>query len=232
MAPLLSTLGGCLLSALSLTGPGTPLSPRKPFQFHVAPLQGYTDCHLRYLYRLLSPRAVLWSEMLKPQELLESSPRRQDLLLTRGKEFELAQGAPCVLQLGDNDAERLVESARRGLQHGYTQIDLNVGCPSTKTDAKFGCNLMKDGGVLVADLVDRLAEATQGRVPVSVKCRIGVHATSKEVCEDRYGDLHGFVARVTASGAVQDVVVHARSGVLQGISPSKNREVPPLRQVK
>ena len=202
------------------------------FQFHVAPLQGYTDHHLRYLYRLLSSEAVLWSEMLKPQDLLESNPRRQQLLLTRGRELELAAGAPCVLQLGDNDAERLVQSAAMGIYHGYTSIDLNVGCPSAKTDANFGCSLMTDGGLLVANLVDRLAEATQGEIPVSVKCRVGVHETSERVTEDNYNDLYSFVSRVTKSGAVKDVVVHARSGILQGLSPSKNRQVPPLRQVR
>lgn len=40
--------------------------------FHVAPLQAYTNRHLRYFYRLLSKKAVLWTEMEKVEDLLSS----------------------------------------------------------------------------------------------------------------------------------------------------------------
>jgi tRNA-dihydrouridine synthase A len=204
-------------------------------KFHIAPLQGYTDHHLRYLYRLMAPSAVLWTEMLKPEDLFSASSRKQHLLLTRGREINLHERwrspRECVLQLGGNDPDALIVAAKEVLEHGYTQIDLNCGCPSAKTDANFGCSLMRDGGVLVSRLTDHLAEITEGKIPISVKCRIGIHETFDARVEDSYDSLHRFVSTVTKSGSVKDVIVHARSGILQGFSPSKNREIPPLRTV-
>lgn len=201
------------------------------FRFHVAPLQGYTNHHFRYFLRTLSPDAVLWSEMLKPLELFEASPRRQEQLLTRGKEGTISNfECPCVLQLGDDDADRLAAVSILGLRHGYTQLDLNVGCPSTKMNAGFGCSLMRDGGDTVAGLVERMSKVTKGNVPISVKCRIGVQESSSTAYIDEYQSLRRFVERIVGSGNVKEVVVHARRGIL-GLSPSKNRLAPPLRTV-
>jgi tRNA-dihydrouridine synthase A len=193
-------------------------------EFHVAPMQGYTDRHLRYLYRLLVPQATMWSEMLKPKDLLGASSDKRLKLLSRGQEERL--GGDCVLQLGGDDADELVQVIQLARSFGYSQFDLNCGCPSIETNAHFGASLMKRAHD-VAELVERMAAASF--TPVSVKCRIGVHDTVGEITEDRYESLRSFVEIITASGAVRRVVVHARSAVLQGMSPSSNRQVPPLR---
>ena len=120
----------------------------------------------------------------------------------------------------------MVRAAR---EYEYSQIDLNCGCPSTETDAPFGAALMRNP-TLVASIVDQMAAAAKYEVPISVKCRIGIHESYKAyTSEDRYEVFSAFVAAVTKAGAVCDVIVHARSAVLQGLSPSKNREIPPLR---
>ena len=67
---------------------------------------------------------------------------------------------------------------------------------------------------------------------VSVKCRIGVHDTLRPdgtVPEDSYDELREFVSTVSEGTACSHVVVHARAAILGGLSPSKNRRVPPLR---
>ena len=194
---------------------------------HIAPMQGYTNRHLRYLYRILLPTAVLWTEMLKPRELLSASTCSQTLLLTRGYEGSSTQ--PCVLQFGGDNADDLSDSIRMSRPFGYTQYDLNCGCPSTEVNAKFGASLMNRGDD-VAYLVERMAEAANYEVPVSIKCRVGVHETYHDMTDDTIGPLLQFCSEVTRSGTVKTLVIHARSAVLQGLSPKKLREVPPLRR--
>jgi tRNA-dihydrouridine synthase A len=75
----------------------------------------------------------------------------------------------------------------------------------------------------VADCVHAMREAV--RVPVTVKCRIGVDD------QDEDADLFGFAARMFDAG-VRVLVVHARKAWLQGLSPKQNREVPPLNYAR
>jgi tRNA-dihydrouridine synthase A len=196
-------------------------------KFHIAPMQGYTDCHLRYMYRLLSPDAVLWSEMLKPKDIFDVTDHKLEKLLTRGAEQHISRNASCVLQLGGDNVDDLIACIVAAKPFGYTQFDLNCGCPSIETNAHFGAALMQRPDD-VAYIIDKMA-ATAGGVPVSVKCRIGVHNSYKTMKPDVYEHLLEFVSRVTESGSCRDVTVHARAAVLQGLSPERNREVPPLR---
>ena len=197
-------------------------------------MANYTTRHMRYLYRLITlhssieendhERVVLWSEMLKPCDILSSKSPQS--LLSRGKEREC--GRHCVLQLGSDNAEDLIRSIHMAKYYGYSQFDLNCGCPATSNEAPYGAQLMKRADH-VAYLVDKMAEACQHETPISVKCRIGTHETCDDIDQDSYENLYNFVNTVTASGVVKNVAVHARSAVLRGMSPSKNRQVPRLR---
>lgn len=206
----------------------------RPFQFHFAPMQGYTDRHLRFLFRIIYPESIVWSEMFKPKEFLDLTKNQQDKLLRRGREQDFwgskMNGAPseCVLQWGGDNAEDLIKAIEIARQYGYTQYDLNCGCPSIETNAHFGAALMKRGSH-VRDLLTRMADASGGSIPISVKCRIGVHESSSEIVLDEYETLANFVECVTSTQATNRVVIHARSAVLQGLSPASNREIPPLR---
>ena len=113
---------------------------------------------------------------------------------------------------------------------GYSQFDLNCGCPSIESNAPYGAALMKRPSH-VAALVDHMAHALHGEAPVSVKCRIGVldSIDGRVAPAEDYASFADFVEQVTASGACRRVVVHARTAVLRGFSPADNREVPPLR---
>ena len=197
------------------------------FEIHIAPMQGYTDMHMRYFIRLILPTATLWTEMLKPKELFHASSYQKSSLLTRGLEKEFDQ--PCVLQFGSDSHEDLYNAVRLAQPYGYKRYDLNCGCPSTELNAPFGASLMKKP-VEVSYLLHRMSEAVSHEVPVSVKCRIGVHDSYCSMNDDKYDNLFEFCYEVTKSGLVKDICIHARSAVLQGLSPSKNREIPPLRK--
>jgi len=178
----------------------------------VAPMMDYTDRHCRYLLRLVSPRVLLYTEMVTAQALAHGDVER---LLG----FDPAEH-PVALQLGGSDPRLLAHAARLGAARGYDEINLNVGCPSDRVQSgRFGACLMAEPA-LVADCVHAMREAVQ--VPVTVKCRIGIDD------RDDYAFLERFVATVREAG-VDTFIVHARKAFLQGLSPKENREVPPLR---
>ena len=174
-------------------------------------MMDWTDRHCRYFHRLLSPRARLYTEMVTAAALVRGDRKR---LLAYNREER-----PVALQLGGADPVELARAARHGEQAGYDEINLNVGCPSDRVQSgRFGACLMREPD-LVADCVRAMREAV--RVPVTVKCRIGVD----EQDDDR--DLFAFAGRMMDAG-VRVLVVHARKAWLQGLSPKQNREVPPL----
>jgi len=178
----------------------------------VAPMMDYTDRHCRYLHRLLSPGALLYTEMVAAQALLYGN-------LDRLLGFDPAE-SPVALQVGGSSPELLARAAKLGEARGYAEINLNVGCPSDRVqEGNFGACLMAEPQ-LVCDCVVAMREAVN--VPVTVKCRIGI-----DELED-YGFFDHFVQTVRDSG-VSVFIVHARKAMLQGLTPKENREIPPLR---
>jgi tRNA-dihydrouridine synthase A len=178
----------------------------------VAPMMDYTDRHCRYLLRLLSPGALLYTEMVTAQALVHGDVER---LLG----FDPAE-RPVALQLGGADPRLLAHAARLGAQCGYDEVNLNVGCPSDRVQSgRFGACLMATPG-LVADCMRAMREAVG--IPVTVKCRIGIDD------RDDYEFFESFIDAVSKAG-VRTFIVHARKAHLAGLSPKENREIPPLR---
>lgn len=178
----------------------------------VAPMMDWTDRHDRYFLRLIAPEILLYTEMLTAQALLRGDHR----YLLKFDPLE----HPLALQLGGSEPELLADASILGEEAGYDEINLNVGCPSDRVQSgRFGACLMREP-TLVADCIYAMQEAV--RVPVTVKCRIGVDE------RDRYEDLSSFITNIAKSGC-DTFIVHARKAWLQGLSPKENREIPPLR---
>lgn len=174
-------------------------------------MMDWTDRHCRYLHRLLSRNALLYTEMVTAPALV------------RGGALHLLEFSPeehpVALQLGGSDPAELAEAARIGAEAGYDEINLNVGCPSDRVQSgAFGAVLMLEPG-LVADCVAAMREAVE--VEVTVKCRIGVDDQDPETC------LPAFLERIRTAGC-RRVTIHARKAWLQGLSPKENRDIPPL----
>jgi len=183
----------------------------KAARLSVAPMMDWTDRHCRYLHRLMSRCALLYTEMVTAPALVRGGAMH---LLEYGPEEH-----PVALQLGGSDPEELAQAARLGAEAGYDEINLNVGCPSDRVQSgTFGAVLMKDPG-LVAECCAAMIAAQP--VEVTVKCRIGVDE------QDPEDILPEFLARVGAAG-VERFTIHARKAWLQGLSPKENRDIPPL----
>jgi tRNA-dihydrouridine synthase A len=180
-------------------------------KFCIAPMMDWTDRHCRYLHRLLSAHARLYTEMVTAEAVIRGD---RDRLLAFDP-FE----KPVALQLGGADPERLAEAAQIGREFGYDEINLNVGCPSDRVQSgRFGACLMKEPE-LVAECVAAMRSCVS--IPVTVKCRIGVDDQDAEAA---LRDTIGLCARAGA----KIFAVHARKAWLQGLSPKENRDVPPL----
>jgi tRNA-dihydrouridine synthase A len=180
-------------------------------RFSVAPMMDWTDRHCRYLHRLLTSRALLFTEMVTSAAVVHG-PRGRLL------GFDPAE-QPVALQLGGSDPAELAEATRIATAFGYTEINLNVGCPSDRVQSgRFGACLMAEPA-LVAGCVRAMRDATDK--PVTVKCRIGIDDQDTEESLDRF-------AEAMVEAGVAALYVHARKAWLKGLSPKENREIPPL----
>jgi len=180
-------------------------------KFSVAPMMEWTDRHCRFFHRLLTRRALLYTEMLTTGAVLHGD--RVRLLRHDAAEHPLA------LQLGGADPAALAACARIGADCGFDEINLNVGCPSDRVqDGRFGACLMAEPE-LVGECVAAMKVAVA--IPVTVKCRIGIDEQDPEAA------LEDFVRAVEQAGA-DALIVHARKAWLKGLSPKENREIPPL----
>lgn len=190
--------------------------PVSDHAFSVAPMMDYTDRHFRYLLRLLSSKAVLYTEMVGASTLVHNPDIDRWLRLSDDVEN------PVVLQLGGSDCEDLRTSVKRASAYNYDEINLNCGCPSDKVAGKgsFGATLMLDAK-RVGQLCDAMAQEC-GK-PITVKCRIGVDD------QDSYEQLAEFVGTVSQTGGVEHFIVHARKAILGGLSPEENRRIPPIK---
>jgi tRNA-dihydrouridine synthase A len=180
-------------------------------RFSVAPMMDWTDRHCRVFHRLMTRRALLYTEMLTTGAIIHGD--RQRLLGFDGSEH------PVALQLGGSDPRDLAVAAKIGEDFGYNEINLNVGCPSDRVkDGRFGACLMAEPA-LVADGIDAMKRAV--KIPVTVKCRIGIDDQDPEVALDT-------LARGVVAAGCDALVVHARKAWLNGLSPKENRDIPPL----
>jgi tRNA-dihydrouridine synthase A len=179
--------------------------------FAVAPMMDWTDRNCRVFHRALSRHALLYTEMVTALAVKHGD--REKLL-----GFDAVE-QPVALQLGGSDPSLLAEAARIGEEWGYCEINLNVGCPSDRVQGgNFGACLMATPH-LVADCIAAMQAAV--KVPVTVKCRIGIDE------QDAEADFQNFIDVVAGAGC-NSFIIHARKAWLQGLSPKENREIPPL----
>ncbi|HEY3779371.1 MAG TPA: tRNA dihydrouridine(20/20a) synthase DusA [Rhizomicrobium sp.] len=180
-------------------------------RFCIAPMMEWTDRHCRYLHRLLTRHALLYTEMVTAEAVIRG--HRMRLL-----DFDPLEH-PVAVQLGGAEPARLALAARIAEDFGYDEVNLNVGCPSDRVQSgRFGACLMREP-MLVAECVAAMRQAVH--VPVTVKCRLGVDE------QDPEKSLRTLICACGDAG-ITTFLVHARKAWLSGLSPKENRDVPPL----
>jgi tRNA-dihydrouridine synthase A len=181
------------------------------YTFSVAPMMGVTTASARYMYRLISSHATLFTEMIASQAIYRGDYEKflkKDII-----------EHPVILQVGGSDPELLKFSTRLANKFHYQGINLNVGCPSKKvSQGRMGACLMKEAEVVKKCVEEMIKESS---IDVSVKCRIGVDEF------ESYDFFKNFILTV-ANGGCDTFFIHARKAYLKGLDPKKNRTLPPL----
>ena len=179
-------------------------------KFCVAPMMGYTTPYARKLYRILSNKSFLFSEMIATKSLIYSKTRENII----DNDFN----NPVALQVGGSEIDELTQASKIAIHYNYDEINLNVGCPSKAVQkGSFGACLMMD-----KTLVRNCVEALQNdKIETSLKCRLGL---GKEL---NYEFFEEFIDEISKTG-IKFIYVHARNAILSGISPQGNRTIPPL----
>ena len=180
-------------------------------KFCVAPMMGYTTPYARNLYRILSKKSFLFSEMIATKTLIHS--KNVNSIIANESQN------PIALQVGGSEYNELKLSSKLAYELNYDEINLNVGCPSKAVQkGSFGACLMKDK-TLVKNCLD--AMQINRDIEVSIKCRIGLGKNFN------YEFFEEFIDEILKSG-IRLVYIHARNAILNGISPKGNRNIPPL----
>lgn len=178
----------------------------------VAPMMDRTDLPFRILLRHITRASLLYTEMITTRALLSgrAGPYHAPVDALEG---------PVAFQLGGDDPAALGECAKIVEDLGYDEVNLNVGCPSSRVQhGRIGAVLMREPQHVSECLSVMRSKVS---IPVTVKHRLGVD-------EDPDEALRRFVELVAPSG-VRRFIVHARKAWLEGLSPKENRTVPPLR---
>ena len=181
-------------------------------KFCVAPMMGYTTPHARKLYRILSKKAFLFTEMIPSKTLIHSI--KKDLIIENNNQN------PIALQVGGSDYKDLIKCCKIVEDYNYDEINLNVGCPSKAVQkGTFGACLMKNSLTVLNCLK---AMQDNYKKEITFKCRIGLNNNNS------YDFFRDFIGVTTSSG-IKIVYVHARNAILNGLNPKENRTVPPLK---
>lgn len=195
-----------------MTVSNSQLSPLNLYPVSIAPMMDYTDRHFRYFMRQITKKTLLYTEMITSQAIIHGD--RHKLL-----DFSAVEN-PVSLQLGGDNGQDLAECAKIGEDWGYEEINLNVGCPSSRVqNGNFGACLMAEPEK-VAKAIESMQKAVN--IPVTIKHRIGI-----DDC-DSYENMANFVRIISEAGCVR-FAIHARKAWLKGLSPKDNRNIPPLR---
>ena len=169
-------------------------------RFCIAPMMQCTDIHDRYLFRLITKKSILYTEMVTTGAIIHGECIEQ-------LRFNDSIEHPVAVQLGGSDPKDLATCAKICDEMGYDEINLNVGCPSERVQkGAFGACLMKEP-ILVAECIEAMQEVTD--LPITVKCRIGVDNN------DDYQFLHSFTEAIM-NPLMKTLIVHARVAILKG----------------
>jgi len=194
-------------------------SGKKQTDLHIAPMLDVSTPEFLNLFRILSKRAVLWTEMVVDETIMHT--KHLDHHLAYSPEL-----SPVICQIGGRDAESCSYATKVVERYGYDEVNLNIDCPSSRVsgERKFGAILMKDCNAAYST-VEGMCSSVEN-VPISVKCRVGIELEDGEIL-DTFEHLVGFIGNLRDKGC-KKFFIHARKCVIGGLTPAQNRIVPPL----
>ena len=195
---------------MSVVVPSVIVAPSIVSPLEIAPMIDWSYSYFRVLMRILAPKALIYTEMQTPGAIFHQPERALGF-------YDMEK--PLVLQLGGSEPDLLSKCAKIAEDCGFTEINLNLGCPSDRVQAgRFGACLMAEPD-RVADGIAAMKQAVS--IPVTAKTRIGIDK------EDSYEFFSSFALRLIDAGC-DKLIVHARKAWLHGLNPKQNRTIPPV----
>jgi len=180
-------------------------------RIYLAPMVGRTDEHYRAFVRILSKNIYLYTEMITCDSFLHTN--RKNYVVKEGEKN-------LTIQLAGSDPKKYGQCASIIENQGYDEINLNIGCPSSKVvKGEFGACLMNDPDK-VAECVYEIKQSCD--LPVSIKTRLGLGY------KENLDLLFTLIDKTKVFGCSK-YIIHARNAILNGLSPKKNRKIPLLR---
>ena len=178
---------------------------------YIAPMVGRTDKYFRALVRSITSDFHLYTEMTTCDAFLRTDKKKCYL-------HSYEKGT--IIQLAGSDPEKFAQCSRILDSSDYSEIDLNIGCPSSRViKGYFGACLIEEPS-LVAECV--AAIKSEFRRVVSIKTRLGLGY------KENLDPIIEFIRKTNESGC-NKFIIHARNAILSGLSPKKNRAIPKLR---
>lgn len=155
-------------------------SLKKPF-FVLAPMDDVTDTSFRRHVAKYAPADLYYTEFTNVEGLF-SVGREAVMKRLRFTESE----RPLIAQIWGLDPELYEKAAALCVELGFNGVDINMGCPESGVIKKGCCSALVNNPELAAKIIQATKKGAAGKIPVSVKCRIGFN---KIVTEEWCGFL-------------------------------------------
>lgn len=174
----------------------------------LAPMEGFTDFHMRQVLTQISDYDWCVTEFLRVTD--QRLPRATFIrhcpeLLTQSKTIN---GTPVHVQLLGSDPAAMASNAARAASMGAAGVDINFGCPAKTVNRHRGGAALLDEPHLLHEIVAQVRRAVPMSTPVSAKIRLGSDDDSR---------LLDNAAAIFEAGATW-LTIHARTRA-QGYRP-------------
>lgn len=134
----------------------------------LAPMDDVTDTVFRRLIAQIAPADLYMTEFTNADGM-QSPGRHASLKRLRFTASE----QPLIAQIWGKNPDNYFKTAHELVEMGFDGVDINFGCPD-KAVLKNGCGgAMIDQPELAKEIIQAVKEGTGGKIPVSVKTRLG-----------------------------------------------------------
>ncbi|OGD55427.1 hypothetical protein A3I57_01715 [Candidatus Beckwithbacteria bacterium RIFCSPLOWO2_02_FULL_47_23] len=176
-------------------------SLKKPI-FCLAPMFGATDSAFRRLLAEIGKPDIMFTEFTNVQALFSPDKTAVQQLTFIPKE------QPLIAQIWGQDPELFEAAAALLVKAGFAGIDINLACPIRAVVKKGAGAGMIPNRQLVGDIIKATIAGAQGRIPVSVKTRLGLNQIEPGWIEFLLNQnldaliIHGRTAKAMSAGPV------------------------------
>jgi tRNA-dihydrouridine synthase len=139
----------------------------KPF-FVLAPMDDVTDTVFRQVIASCAPPDLFFTEFVNVDGL---QSRGRPKLINRLAYTEPEQ--PLIAQIWGRTPANYEKTASELVDMGYKGIDINMGCPQKRVIKNSCCAALVNNRDMAVAFIEAVKRGVNGRVPVSVKLRLG-----------------------------------------------------------